>query len=37
MLSIYVINYQLYTPPTQISAWRWPCNLVETCNWNYYL
>jgi len=33
MLSIYEISYQLYTPPTQRSAWRWPCSLAETCSW----
>jgi len=24
---------QLYTTPTQISAWRWPCNWAETSSW----
>jgi len=30
-------NYQLYTPPSQRSAWRWPYNWAEICSWNYYL
>ena len=30
-------HYQLYTPPVQRSAWRWPCIWAETCSWNYNL
>jgi hypothetical protein len=30
-------HYQLYTPPIQRSAWRWPYNRAETCSWNYNL
>ena len=27
-------HYQLYTPPVQKSAWRWPYFWAETCSWN---
>jgi len=30
-------HYQLYTPPTQRSAWKWPYNWAETYRWNYSL
>jgi len=31
------IHIELFTPPTQRSAWRWPYNWAETCSWNYNL
>jgi len=30
-------HYQMYTPPVQRSAWRWPYNWAETCSCNYNL
>jgi len=37
MVSIYELvgwkHNQPHTPPTQRSAWRWPCSLSETCSW----
>jgi len=30
-------HYQLYTPPVQRPAWRWPYNWAETCSCNYIL
>jgi len=26
------IHIELYTPPTQRSAWRWPYNWAKTCS-----
>jgi hypothetical protein len=40
LVTRYLVNwkhYQLYTPPVQRSAWRWPYSLAETCSWNYNL
>jgi len=30
-------HHQLYTPPVQRSAWKWPYNWAETCSCNYNL
>jgi len=36
MISIYDLvdwkQYQPHTPPTERSAWRWPCSFSETCS-----